>query len=39
MVIESESKNEGLDLGSVCHNGRDKNDTVKREEASLALKT
>ena len=32
MVIENESKNK--DLGSVGHN-----DTVKREEARLALKT
>ena len=39
MVIENESKNKDLGLGSVCHNDRDKSDTIKREEARLALKT
>ena len=39
MVIENERKNEDLDLGSIRHNHRDKSDTVKREEARLALKT
>ena len=33
MVIENESKNEDLDLGSVGLKDRDKSDTVKREEA------
>ena len=31
MVIENESKNEDLDLGSVGHRDWDKSDTVKRE--------
>ena len=39
MAIENESKNEDLYLGSVPHNDQDKSDTVKREEARLALKT
>ena len=39
LVIENESKSLDLDLGSVCHNDRDKSDIVKREEAGLALKT
>ena len=39
MSIENESKNEDLDLGSVRHIDRDKNDTVKTEVGSLALKT
>ena len=38
MMIENESK-KYLDLGSVRHSDRDKSDTVKREEARLALKT
>ena len=41
MTLENESENEDLDLCSVHHNDRDKNDTVivKREEARLALET
>ena len=39
MVIEHESKNKDLDLGSVRHIERDKSDTVLGEEARMALKT
>ena len=39
MVIENDSGNKDLGLCSVHHNDRDKSDTVKREEARLALKT
>ena len=39
LANENASKNEDLDLCSVLHNDQDKSDTVKREEARLALKT
>ena len=38
MAIENESKNEDLDLGSMHHNDQDKSNTVKIEDARLALK-
>ena len=37
IAIENESKSENLDLCSVGHNDRDKDDTVKRETGSRNL--
>ena len=39
MVNENASKNEDPDLCTVRHNDWDNSNTVKREEARLALKT